>query len=246
MLDAHDLDAAADDDALAFELVEHDRGAFRIVLGERLRRFQHGHRAAEPAEGLRHFQADRPGADDDEMLRPLGEIENRLVGEIRTLRRARGSAAAPASIRSRSRNGARGFRIVADDDRPAVLEFRVALDHAHAKPGEALRRIGRRDRGDHALHVIVHLGEIDRRRLARSRRTAPALRMSVGALGRRQQGLRRHAAGVEAIAAHLVPFDQHHRHAEGRRGRGHRQAAGAAADHANVGCECFRHALKFS
>ena len=63
-----DLDAAADDDALALELIEHDGGAFRIVLGERRRRLQHGHLAAEPAEGLRHFQADRPGADDDEML----------------------------------------------------------------------------------------------------------------------------------------------------------------------------------
>ena len=63
-----DLDAAADDDAFALELVEHDRRAFRIVLGERLRRFQHGHLAAEPAEGLRHFQADRTGADDDEVL----------------------------------------------------------------------------------------------------------------------------------------------------------------------------------
>ncbi len=73
VLDARDLDAAADDDALAIELVEHDGRAFRIVLGERRRRFQHGHFAAEPAEGLRHFQADRTGADDDETVGPLGE-----------------------------------------------------------------------------------------------------------------------------------------------------------------------------
>ena len=240
MLDAHDLDAAADDDALAFELVEHDRGAFRIVLGERRRRFQHGHRAAEPAEGLRHFQPDRTGADDNEAVGPLGEIENGFVGEIRPL-------IEPRDRRQRRRRSGRDhetaradFDIVADDDGPAVLEFGVTFDHPHAQPGETFRRVGRRNRGDHALHVVVHLGEIDIdgwRAHPERFRTAHQF----GALGGRQQGLRRHAAGVEAIAAHLVPLNQHHWHAESSGGRGHRQAAGAAADHANVGFECFRH-----
>ena len=67
--DARHLHAGADDDAFALELRHHDGGAFRIVIGKRRRRFQHGHLAAEAAEALRHLQADRPGADDDEMAR---------------------------------------------------------------------------------------------------------------------------------------------------------------------------------
>ena len=89
VLDSRDLDAGADNDALALELIEHDRGAFGIVLGERRCRFQHGHFAAEPAERLRHLQADRPGADNDETVRPLDKIENGFVGEIWTLIQAR-------------------------------------------------------------------------------------------------------------------------------------------------------------
>src|ERR1700686_913049 len=63
------------------------------------------------------------------------------------------------------------------------------------------------------------------------------------ALGRRQQSLRRHAASIEAVATHLVFFDQRHRHAEGG-SRGNGQAAGAAANDTNIGGEYFRHDLK--
>ena len=86
--------------------VEHDRGAFRVVLGERLRRLQHGDLGAEPAERLRQLEPDRAAADDDEMLGPLAQLEDGLVGEIRRLRRARESAAPPAASRWRSRSGA--------------------------------------------------------------------------------------------------------------------------------------------
>ena len=52
---AQHLDAAANDDAFAVELVEHDGRRFRIVLGERRAGFQHRHLAAETAEGLAPF-----------------------------------------------------------------------------------------------------------------------------------------------------------------------------------------------
>ena len=67
--DARHLDAGADHDAFARQLVEHDRGAFRIVLGERRRGLEHGHLRAEPPVRLRELEPDRPRADDDEMLR---------------------------------------------------------------------------------------------------------------------------------------------------------------------------------
>ena len=69
-LDADDRDAAAKVDALAHECIEHDAGAFGVLVRERLRRFQHRHRAAEPAKRLRQLEPDRTRADDDEMLRP--------------------------------------------------------------------------------------------------------------------------------------------------------------------------------
>ncbi|MDP1910493.1 MAG: hypothetical protein Q8K85_19505, partial [Hyphomicrobium sp.] len=85
MRDRDHLDGAAQHNAVARELVEHDRGAFGIVLGERRRRLTHGDRAAEAAKRLRHFQTDRSTADDQQMLRPLRQIENGLIGEIRPL-----------------------------------------------------------------------------------------------------------------------------------------------------------------
>ena len=47
-------------------------------LASGCRRFQHGHLAADAAKGLRHFQADRAGANDNEMRGSFGEIENRF------------------------------------------------------------------------------------------------------------------------------------------------------------------------
>ena len=40
--------------------VDDDRGAFGIFAGKRLRRFEHGDRAAEAAERLRQFEPDDP------------------------------------------------------------------------------------------------------------------------------------------------------------------------------------------
>ena len=79
--DLHQPDAGAENYAVALERGENNRGAFRIVLAERGRRFDHGHGAAEPAERLREFDPDRTAADDQEVLGLQRKIENRLVGE---------------------------------------------------------------------------------------------------------------------------------------------------------------------
>ena len=79
--DADDIYSAANNNALALEAIEQHGDAFRIVIGERPGRLQHGHRTPQAAEGLRHFEADASGTDDDEMLRPFLEIENALVGK---------------------------------------------------------------------------------------------------------------------------------------------------------------------
>ena len=59
----------------------------------------------------------------------------------------------------------------------------------------------------------------------------------VRALAGGDQRLRRHAAVVEAVAAHLVLLDQHDRLAERRSGSRDRQAAGAGADDAEIGSD---------
>ena len=49
-------------------------------MRDRTRRLDDRHRRAEPAEGLRQFEPDRPGADDQEMRWQFLEVEDRLVG----------------------------------------------------------------------------------------------------------------------------------------------------------------------
>ena len=233
MRDRHHLDRAAQHDAIAFELVEDDCRAFGIVLGERPRRFADGDGAAETAERLRHFQTDRSTADDNEMRGQHVEIENGFVGETRSAVETRDRRQSRRRTGGDDKTAGANFKLIGDGDGALVLERRVPLDHAHAQSGKALGRIDWRDRGDHALHMRAHLSEIDRhRRRAHTERRAALYGMRM--LGRRQQRLRRHAAGVEAVAAHFVIFDQHDGDAERGRRRSHRQPAAAAANHTNV------------
>ena len=109
----------------------------------------------------------------------------------------------------------------------------AAVMTLHAEAGEAFDGIVRRDRGDDVVHVVVHGARIDQGidgRDAERRRVAHQVR----ALARGQQRLRRHAAVVQAIAAHLVLFDEDDALAEGRGGRGDRKPARARADDAEV------------
>src|SRR5262249_45829197 len=103
--DARDRDLAADVDALARERVEHDRRAFAVLARERLRGSQPRDRGAEAAKGLRELEADGTRADDDQMLRPRGEIEHGFVGEV-------GHRLKPRDRRKRRRGAGR------DDEAP--------------------------------------------------------------------------------------------------------------------------------
>ena len=80
--DARHRDVAADVNALARERVEHDRRAFAVLARERLSRLQHRDRGAEAAKSLSELEADGARADDDQVLRPRGEIEHGFVGKI--------------------------------------------------------------------------------------------------------------------------------------------------------------------
>ena len=94
---------------------------------------------AEPAEGLRHLEADRPAADDDEMRRQTLQLEDRLVGEIGNGREILGSAGAVG--REPVATTKRRARISVSPTVMACrsLEARLAAKHGHAETGETAR-----------------------------------------------------------------------------------------------------------
>jgi hypothetical protein len=96
--------------------------------------------------------------------------------------------------------------------RPSI-DGTAGVDHAHAEAGEPFLRVGRCDRGDHAMHVRMHLGEVDLGRRGAQPEAAGIPQVRRMPCGRKQR-LGGDAAVVEAIAAHAAFFDQHHRHAE--------------------------------
>src|SRR5262245_13957906 len=74
--------AAPDHNAFVLEPGQHDRSAFRIVSFERLRRFENGYGASEASKALCQLKTGRPGADNDEMLRPFCKAENAFARQI--------------------------------------------------------------------------------------------------------------------------------------------------------------------
>ena len=182
--------------------------------------------------GLRQLDADRAGSDDDEVLGQPVDVENRLVRQV-----GHGGDA-------RDRRDRR-LRPCRDDDAPGADcaiagadlarpdKARLGADHLDPEPLEALDRIMRRDRVHDAAHVPANRGKIDLgRRAIHSEAAGGPHRMR--RLCRGEQRLRRHAAGIEAFAAHLGPFDQHGARAELGGDCGRRQPGGAGPDHADI------------
>ena len=90
-------------DAFRPQARHDDGGEFGVVLGEEVGGLQHGDPRAQPPVRLRHFQADRPAADHDQMAGQRAVGEDRLVGEDRARRRGPGSAAPSAASPSPAR-----------------------------------------------------------------------------------------------------------------------------------------------
>ncbi len=106
--DAADADAEAIADTLRLELPLHDSGDVGVFARQDLvRHVDDDHLAAEATERLRHFAADRSGADDDEMRHRLAQREHRLVRQVRDVREPGDRRNRRAASRSRSRNASR-------------------------------------------------------------------------------------------------------------------------------------------
>ena len=84
--DAGDDGALAYLDAVVRQPVAHDAHQIGVVSRHDRDLLDHAHPCPELAERLRHLDADRTAADDDEMLGQPGEIEDGLVGEVTRLR----------------------------------------------------------------------------------------------------------------------------------------------------------------
>ncbi len=188
---------------------------------------------------LRHLDADRPAADDHEMLWPVRRPEYAFIGKIRNAVQARDRR----DCRTRSgrhHDAARLDPNVAGFDLRGADEPRLALDDADSEPGEALDRVHRLYGGDGGADMRMHGSEVDRRLVpidAEDRRAA----YGRCRLGGGQEGLGRHAAIVEAVAAHLALFDEHDGGAHLRGAGSHGKPAGTRTDHADVNAEPLAH-----
>ncbi len=118
-------------------------------------------------------------------------------------------------------------------------EARLAAQHGGAERAEPRLGVHRRDRLDHAMHVRAHLPPVDvRLGQVQAEPSRPPCRF--GSVRGGEQGLARHAAEVQAIAAHPVTLDQRHAQAELRGDSGHRETRGAGTDHRQIE---FRHPI---
>ena len=194
------------------------------------------HPAAEPGEGLRELAADRAGADDGQPPGPLGQGEDGLVGQV--------AAALEARYRRRLGAGAGG------DHGPPEAQLAVAGGTGHGDRAigeeasfaqvdvdagipEALGAVVPADLRADAAHALHRRGEVAGPLGAR-RAEAGVGAAGTPPTGRGDHALGRHAAEVQAIAAHQPAFDQRHPGAQARGGdRGH-QAGRAGADHHQV------------
>ena len=146
---------------------------------------------------------------------------------------------APRCDDDRSRRQGAGLRAGAHLHGPGRCDLRFALDHLHPEPGVALRRIVRFNGADDLVHTFHDLGEVE---LGLCRTNAivgcvPDVRKQ---LGRADQRLRRHAAGVQTLATHLVLLDERHLRLDRRCDVGGHEPRRARTDHHQVAVEACR------
>ena len=228
-------------DAFGPDVLEHDRGQFRIILAQRLEALDDGDLGAQPAVRLSHLHADRATADDNEMPWRAGAFEQGFVGQVVDRvetgdRRHEGRGAGGDNIAPGADLGLAGH------DGGLVDETGLGLDHVDAHGAEAFDGIIGGDGADDRMDVIMNLAEIDLG-LARGDTEIRRFGDSVGVLCRRNHRLGRHAAVIETVAAHLALFDENHVNAERGGGGSDRKAARATADDADVRCQWGAHEL---
>ena len=195
---------------------------------------------AQARKGLRQLAADRPATEHHQARRLFAQFPQRVAGQHAGLldagqrrherRRAGGHHDGAGRQRGRAAIGLGDLHVPRVDD-PGLAEH-----HVDAQAAVALDRIVRLDRRHHALHALHHVGE-RHLRMSVGDAVGGAVAHLVHQLGRLDQRLARHAAVVEAVAAHLVALDQRHLGLHGGRDVARHQPGGTGTDHHQIAVE---------
>ncbi len=204
------------------------------------------HLRTEPGKRLRQFAPDRPAAQHRDARRGTVHCRKRVP------HRVAGQIAAGFQPRDRrdQRTGTRGDHdrargqplhaaiLARDFDGPWIDHPAVAFDHIDTEPGVAFDAVMRLDCPDRAHHAFDRLAK---RHFGFDRFQTISIGMAhlLGNLGALDQRLGRHAAGVEAIAPHLVRFDQRDLGLHRRRDQCGHQPGRSRPDHHQIAVEGF-------
>ena len=168
--------------------------------------FDQHHVAAQPRKRLTQFAPDRAAPQHDETTRKIAQSPEGFrcqhVDPVDARQRWHGR-----SRTGRDHQATRGQAATVDLDFPWRHHLRVAQHHVDTQPAVALGRIVRGDACDRGMHAVHRAREIDidldpGQSVALRRARMCDLTRSV------QQGLGWHAAGVEAVTAHAIAFDE--------------------------------------
>ncbi len=208
---------------------------FGIVARQHRAGVNHCDRGTEPAMRLRQFDADRPAANHDQ-VRGQGAVgEHRLVGQERHAGKA-GDRRHDGRRSGGDDKAARPDHRVAGGYRAGIDEMRLGTEDLHPERRKALCQVVRGDCGDDPRDGVHHRGEIDLRR-RNGDPVCGAPMPAICQLRRGEQRFRRHAAVVEAVAAHRAALDEHDACAHLCRPGRNREPGCAGADHAQIGNE---------
>ena len=241
---AHRLVAGQHAHAFFRETCFDPRRHIRVFPPHQARRhFDLGHVGAEAREGLRQFAADRAATEHQQTAGQGAQRPQCVRGEqIHRLdagyRRHEGAGAGGDDDVARGQR-ARAAVVLGHLDRPRRGDARPRVEAIDTERGVAVHRIMRFDGAHHARDALHHIGEIElRARLAHAERLR--MRDLRQQPRRADQRLRRHAAGVQAVAAHAVLLDQRHLRLHCGTDVGGDQTGTAAADHQQVVIEVRR------
>ena len=232
-------------DALSAKPLHDQIGYFRVFADQDARGPLHlSDLTAEAGEGLGQFRTYRPAAQHQQPLRQFAQIPDIIRGEIVNIGQSRNRRDERATA-SGNDDAARGQGArtcgVGHFHSPGRNDFGGPLHHVHAQTGVTLHRIMRRDFLDHALDSLHHFGKIKLGGgLADAKFSGSAdVRQQFGGADQR---LGRDAAGVQAVAAHLMLFDQGDFGLDRGRDVGRHQSGGTGTDHHQIAIKTGRFA----
>ena len=174
-------------DAFTGDAFANHGNGIRVVLAHDRHGLDQRDRSAKTAMSLCQLDADGATADDEQVVRAVREVEDRLVGEVRNFRKAR--------YGRHERRGPRCDDIAPRlDTKAARLDFVPAvklgrsLDHVNAQALEPFHGVMWGDGADDVMHVLVDPCEVDLR-FVPVHAEGPGRADGLRGLARRDQGL---------------------------------------------------------